>query len=177
MQLRVGHTHEFEPDLLDRVHDLLGEVFGGNFSDEDWDHSIGGIHVIVFDGDELIGHASVVQRHLIVAGRVVRTGYVEGVGVRADHQRRGLGGEMMAIIEGVIERAYDIGALCASSAAAAMYSGRGWIRWRGPSSALTPGGVVATPDEDGSIFVWPTVGQVIDASADLTCDWRAGDVW
>ncbi len=57
-----------------------------------------------------------------------------------------------------------------------FYSARGWRRWEGPTCALTPDGVVRTPDEDGGVFVLP--GDVpLDLSGTLTCDWRDGDVW
>lgn len=42
---------------------------------------------MAWEGDALVGHASVIQRRLSIRGRALRTGYVEGVGVRAD--RRG----------------------------------------------------------------------------------------
>jgi aminoglycoside 2'-N-acetyltransferase I len=82
----------------------------------------------------------------------------------------------MAGLEDVIDRAYDLGALAASDAGAALYAGRGWTRWRGPTSALTPAGIVRTPDEDGSVWVLP-VGRDLDPDGELTCDWRAGDLW
>jgi aminoglycoside 2'-N-acetyltransferase I len=38
------------------------------------------------------------------------------------------------------------------------------------------GAVVATPDDDGSVFVLP--GAVpLDPAGGLTCDWRDGDLW
>ena len=46
----------------------------------------------------------------------------------------------------------------------------------GPTSALTPAGVVRTEDDDGSVFVLP-VSSSLDLSAELTCDWREGDLW
>jgi aminoglycoside 2'-N-acetyltransferase I len=83
---------------------------------------------------------------------------------------------MMQALERVVRRAYDLGALGAADDAAAFYRSLGWQQWRGPTSALTPAGIVRTPEEDGSIFVLP--GAVaLDLSGELTCDWREGDVW
>ena len=184
MRLHVGHTHELDRDTLAQVRRLLVEVFGpsrgrnaDDFSEQDWQHSLGGIHVVAVDGDDLVGHAAVVQRVMITTGRTLRVGYVEGVGVRIDRQRGGIGGQLMAVLEGVIERAFDFGALSASDAAMAMYAGRGWVSWRGPLSALTPDGMVPTPEEEGGVFVWNVDDLGIDVSAELTCDWRAGDLW
>jgi aminoglycoside 2'-N-acetyltransferase I len=72
--------------------------------------------------------------------------------------------------------AYAIGALGATDEAVPFYTSRGWQRWRGPTSALTPDGVVRTPDEDGSVYVLP-LPVPLDLDGELTCDWRDGDVW
>jgi aminoglycoside 2'-N-acetyltransferase I len=82
----------------------------------------------------------------------------------------------MAALEGVIRRAYELGALAASDAGAALYGGRGWTLWRGPTSALTPAGTVRTPDEDGGVWVLPVTAD-LDPDGELTCDWRADDLW
>ena len=90
----------------------------------------------------LIAHASVVQRRLLYDGRALRTGYVEGVAVRPDQRRRGFGAAVMDGVEQVIRGAYDLGALGATDEGAALYTARGWQRWEGPTSALTPDGIV-----------------------------------
>ncbi|MEY2583416.1 MAG: aminoglycoside 2-N-acetyltransferase [Ilumatobacteraceae bacterium] len=145
-------------------------------TDHDWEHALGGVHTMVSHHDSIVGHASVIQRRLIHGGQVLRTGYVEGVGVHPAQQRQGIGSHMMSALEHVIDTAYDIGALGATDEAVSFYSQRGWIRWLGPTSALTPSGVVRTPDEDDWIFVWPA-NQALEITGDLTCDWRDGDVW
>lgn len=70
-------------------------------SDDDWEHTLGGVHAPVWEGADLIGHGSVVQRRLLRGGRALRTGYVEGVGVRPDRRRRGHGATLMAALETV----------------------------------------------------------------------------
>ncbi len=117
-----------------------------------------------------------VQRRLLHGGRALRAGYVEGVGVSAQHRRRGHGGALMAELERVIRGAYDLGALGATDAAARFYAARGWRQWQGPTSALTPAGIVRTEDEDGGIYVLEVTAR-LDLSGELTCDWRDGDVW
>lgn len=83
---------------------------------------------------------------------------------------------MMAALERVIAGAYDLGALGATDAAVSLYRSRGWQRWRGPTFALTPTGVVRTEDDDDSVYVLPGPAP-LDLSGELTCDWRDGDVW
>jgi aminoglycoside 2'-N-acetyltransferase I len=154
----------------------MDEAFGEDFEEDDWRHALGGIHALAWDDDQLVGHACVVQRRFLHGGAVLRTGYVEAVGVRADHRRRGLGAAMMAPLERVIRRAYDVGALGATDDGAALYRARGWQCWEGPLSALTPDGVTRTREEEGFVYVLP-VGAPLDLSGELTCDWREGDVW
>ncbi|MEV8442724.1 GNAT family N-acetyltransferase [Actinosynnema sp. NPDC051121] len=171
----VLHTWQVPEATLTAVRELLDEAFEGGFGEEDWEHSLGGVHALAWDGDELIGHGSVVQRRLLHDGRALRAGYVEGVAVRADRRRQGVGGAVMAALEDVVRGAYPLGALSASEDALAFYAARGWQRWRGRTFALTPAGVERTEEEDDGIFVLPVVP--LDLAGDLTCDWRDGDVW
>ncbi len=41
---------------------------------------------------------------------------------------------------------------------------------------LAPAGVSRTPDDDNDLFVLP-VALELDTTAEITCDWRDGDVW
>lgn len=82
----------------------------------------------------------------------------------------------MDALERVVRGAYELGALGTTDEAVALYEARGWRRWQGPTSALTPDGVVRTADEDGSVYVLPGSAR-LDLSGELTCDWRDGDVW
>src|SRR5829696_2962250 len=104
-------------------------------ADADWEHSLGGLHTLVWDGGALIGHAAIIQRRPLHGGRALRTGYVEGVAVRADRRRQGVAGAMMAELERVIRGAYELGALGATDEGAAFYVSRGWTLWAGPTSA------------------------------------------
>jgi aminoglycoside 2'-N-acetyltransferase I len=173
--VRTAHTADLDTATLAAARALLYDAFD-DMTEEDWEHSLGGVHALAFDGDSLVGHASVVQRRLLHGGRALRAGYVEGVAVRADQRRRGHGAAMMDALERVIRGAYDLGALGTTDEAVALYAGRGWQQWQGPSSALTPDGIRRTEDDDGGIYVLP--GTVaLDLGGELTCDWRDGDVW
>ncbi|MGH9095025.1 MAG: GNAT family N-acetyltransferase [Acidimicrobiales bacterium] len=176
VKLVVAHTGQLEPGDLDAARNLLEEVFDGDLRDQDWEHSLGGMHALVWDGPDLIGHASLIQRRLLHRGRALRTGYVEGVGVRQDARRHGHATSMMAALERIASRAYEVAALGATEEAAAFYAARGWRLWRGTTSALTPDGVVRTPAEDDSIYVLPFTAGV-DLQGELIGDWRSGDVW
>jgi aminoglycoside 2'-N-acetyltransferase I len=175
--VEVAHTAQLDAAVLEEAHALCVRAFGEGFGDDDWDHALGGMHALARDhAGRLIAHGAVVQRHLLHAGRTLRTGYVEAVAVDPAHRRRGHASGVMSALEEVVRRAYDLAALAASAAGARLYARRGWIRWRGPTSALTPDGIVRTPEEDGTVWVLP-VGPGLDPDGALTCDWRAGDLW
>lgn len=170
------HTSDVDVDLLKAARALCDDAFDGDFSDHDWEHALGGVHAFAWEGDDLVGHGSVVQRRLLHGGRALRAGYVEAVAVRQDRRRQGHGAALMTALERVIRHAYDLGALSASEDALDFYAARGWVLWRGPSSVLAPSGVVRTEDDDGGVYVMP-VAVPLDLDGDIVCDWREGDVW
>ncbi|MCX4674063.1 GNAT family N-acetyltransferase [Streptomyces sp. NBC_01433] len=172
--LHLAHTYELTAPALAGIRDLLDTAFDGDFSDGDWDHTLGGVHACVRDGSGLLlAHGSVIQRRVVHGGRSYRVGYVEGVAVRAEHRREGLGGRVMAALERVIDGAYAFGALSASDAGAALYVSRGWEPWPGQLAAQGPEGVEPLPDEEGSTYVRGTLPA---RSGTLAFDWRDGDV-
>ena len=155
---------------------MLDTAFDGELSDHDWDHCLGGMHVLLREEQEIVGHAAVIQRRLLHGEQAIRTGYVEGVAVRADRRRRGHGSMLTAAVECIVRGAYELGALGATDEGASLYAASGWQRWEGPTSVLTPTGIRRTPGDDGCVFVLP-VSVDLDLTAELTCDWRDGNVW
>jgi aminoglycoside 2'-N-acetyltransferase I len=175
-ELCTAHTADLDPAVVKAARGLLDEAFHGEVTEADWEHALGGVHALVWDGPALIGHGSVIQRRLLHQGRALRAGYVEAVAVRADLQGQGHGAAMMGALERVLRGAYDLGALGSTEEGAGFYTARGWKLWQGPSSALTPAGIRPTPDEDGCLYVFE-LAVPLDLSGELTCDWRDGDVW
>jgi aminoglycoside 2'-N-acetyltransferase I len=172
--VRTAHTADLDATTLAAARTLLEDVFDGELTAEDWEHCLGGVHALAYEGEELVGHAAVVQRRLRYDGRALRTGYVEGVGVHRDHRRHGHADALMDALERIVRRAYDVGALGASDAATALYAKHGWRAWEGPLSAITPTGLVPTPDEAGWILV---LTDELDLTRPLACDWREGELW
>lgn len=175
-ELCTAHTADLDPAVVKAARGLLDEAFHGEVTEADWEHALGGIHALVWDGPVLIGHGSVIQRRLLHQGRALRAGYVEAVAVRPGRQRQGHGATLMGALERVLRGAYDLGALGSTEEGAGFYTARGWKLWQGPSAALTPAGILPTPDEDGCLYVFE-LAVPLDLSGELTCDWRDGDVW
>jgi aminoglycoside 2'-N-acetyltransferase I len=175
-EMSVMHTALLDAAMRREVRDLLDGAFDGAFDDRDWDNALGGLHVLLRDGDTLVGHAALVQRRLLHRGRSLRTGYVEAVAVRPDRRRRGHGSALMAGVERAVVAAYDLGALSATDDAAALYTARGWWVWPGRTGAIGPDGAHLTPEEDGGVHVRPVRAR-LDPAEPLYCDWRDGDRW
>ncbi len=70
----TAHTADVPAEVLAASRQLLARVFAGEFEDVDWDHSLGGVHVVARADGALVGHASVVQRRLMTGGRPLRAG-------------------------------------------------------------------------------------------------------
>jgi aminoglycoside 2'-N-acetyltransferase I len=181
---RLVHTSDLDPETREDARTMVLAAFShgpgresvAEFTDADWDHALGGMHALICHRGALLAHAAVVQRRLLYRGTALRCGYVEAVAVREDWRGQGLAHALMDAVEQVVRGAYQIGALSATDLGRPVYQRRGWLRWRGATSVLAPGGLTRTPDDDGSIFVLP-VGREVDTSAELVCDWRDGDVW
>ena len=173
---RLVHTSDLDSETRQRVCQMVTAAFAGDFSDDDWEHALGGMHALIWRHGAIIAHAAVVQRRLLYRGNALRCGYVEGVAVREDCRGQGLVHTLMDGCEQVIRGGYQLGALSSTALARGVYTARGWLPWRGPTSVLAPAGPTRTPDDDGTVFVLP-VEISLDTSADLMCDWRGGDVW
>jgi aminoglycoside 2'-N-acetyltransferase I len=173
---RLVHTSDLDAETLQNARQMLIEAYSGEFTDADWEHSLGGMHAIVVHRGALIAHAAVIQRRLLYRGVALRCGYLEGVAVREDWRGQGLGNAVMDAAEQVIRGAYQVGALSASGPGERLYRPRGWLNWRGPTSVLSPDGPLRTPGDDGCVFVLPLASD-LDPDGALACDWRDGDVW
>lgn len=169
----VIHTADLSPAELAEVRALCDVTFD-DYNDDTWQHALGGMHALVRDDTgSLVAHGSLVLRRMRVADRWLRCGWVESVGVHPAHRRQGHGHVVMAALE-ALAPGYDLLGLCSSDEGRVLYEARGWTLWRGPASALTPGGIRPTPEED-SIYV--LTGGEVDPAGPIVCDWREGDVW
>ena len=174
-EVRRCHTSELSAAELVEMRDLLDLAFEGAFTDDDWEHGLGGTHVLVRSEGVLVAVGALVRRRLKLDGTPLRCGYVEGVATHPDHRRQGHAAAVMKLLES-LAGTYDLLALSASEDGFALYESRGWDLWQGLTSVQTPSGIEPTPGDDGSIFVRQG-DSPLDLDGELTCDWREGDVW
>ena len=173
--VEIVRTADLSEERLAAVRALLLDAFGADFSEDDWQHTLGGWHVIVGDGQPL-AHAAVVQRLLEVDAAVLRSGYVEGVATAPARQRQGLGVQAMREVGRLIRSEFELGAL--STSEHGFYERSGWERWRGPTFVRHGDELLRTADEDDGIMVLrvgATVG--LDLGQPICCDAREGDDW
>jgi aminoglycoside 2'-N-acetyltransferase I len=175
---RIVHTAHLHADELAQIRGLLDQAFEGRFDNADWNHALGGLHILMNEDDRVVAHAAVVQRQFVHDNQPIRTGYVEAVAVDPHRRGRGYAGAIMGESERIIRAAYDVGALSAAGGVEGLYLSRGWLAWKGVTYVLAPTGITRTPDDDNSTFVLPVSSkQPIRVGGMLACDWRAGDVW
>jgi aminoglycoside 2'-N-acetyltransferase I len=170
-------TPGLSPDRLAEVRALLDDAFAGTFTDDDWDHTLGGVHVVVTDeADRVVSHAAVVPRTITIGEEEFAAGYVEGVATAPTHRHAGLGTAAMEEVGGVIGSVFALGVLSTSSPG--FYARLGWERWRGPSYVRDGEDMVRTEDEDDGIMVL-RVGPsaAVDLTLPITCESRSGDDW
>lgn len=173
---RLIHTADLDNEAREHAQWMLAEAFDGAFSEDDWEHALGGMHAVIWHRGTLLAHAAVVQRRLLHRGVALRCGYLEAVAVHPDWRGQGLGAAVLDAAEQVIRGAYSLGALSSSPEATGFYTTRGWQHWLGPTWVLAPEGRIRTAGDDDSILVLPNNIDV-DVAGDLSCDWRNGDVW
>jgi len=179
--LRRVKSDELTAAEVARLRELMRDAFAGDehggFTEEDWQHALGGTHFLLEADGTIVGHASVVSRELHVDGVPLLTAYVEAVATDPGRQRQGLGTQVMRSVGDFIDAGdWDLAALGTGSQR--FYERLGWRVWGGPSFVRTASGAVATPDEDGYIMVRTTPrSPAIDWGAPISCEWRPGDVW
>ena len=178
--LRRVTSPELTADEVRSIRDLMAVAFGSDeeerFSDDDWEHALGGLHFVLELDGEIVSHAAVVERRLKVGGQELRTGYVEAVATSPDRQGLGLGSIVMTDVTEYVRDVFELGGL--GTGRQSFYGRLGWQIWAGPSAVRTPNGDQPTPDDDGNIMVLATrTSPPLDLSAPITCEWRAGDVW
>ena len=179
MVVRRVATDELSRAELAAIRELVWAAFAGDpesFTEEDWEHALGGVHFVLEDDGVVVAHASVVERELHPGEHRLKTGYVEAVATRPDLQGKGHGAAVMREVGEYIDETFPLGAL--DTGIQAFYERLGWVTWQGPTFARTKSGLIRTEEDDGNVMVrlTPTTPE-LDLLAPISCEWRAGDVW
>jgi len=175
VEVRLLASDELSDAVRTTIRTLMWASFD-DFSEDDWSHGIGGVHVVAFDGDLPVGHASVVTRSIYVGDAVYVGGYLEAVAVDARYRGRGVGASVVGAADAVIHDRHPIAAL--STSRHGFYERLGWERWLGPTYVVGADGWRRTEDEDdGVMALRPAGSPVNDLRARIAVDDRSGDAW
>ncbi len=174
--IKVIRDEEIDADLLADSRMVCFSAFGHRFDETDWEHTFGGLRILLLRGAELIGHAAIVPRCIHIKDKEINAGYVEGVAVQTERQRQGLGSKIMKEVANQLSSKFDLGVL--STTHPSLYARLGWELWAGPSYVLKGTNLVRTPDEDHGLMVLRSPTLVGLASTEsITCHERDGDDW
>ena len=174
--VRTLSTTELSEPERRAVRAMLDVAFGGEFTDEDWSHCLGGRHVLAAIDGITVAHAAVVPRSMWLGGSELGAGYVEGVAVLPEVQGAGIGTMVMEDVGSLIQDRFVLGAL--STGQHHFYERLGWERWTGRTFVRVAGELVRTPDDDDAIMVLRFgASQHVTLTGTIICDVRSGDVW
>jgi aminoglycoside 2'-N-acetyltransferase I len=177
VQLRVCDTDALTSLELAAIRAPCDLAFVGEYGDDDFDHALGGLHVIAFDGDQMISHAALVPRDLIAGSVLLHVGYVESVVTDQRWQGHGHGTAVMRRVGELVAERFHLGVL--STGEHDFYSHVGWQSWEGPTFVdHGANGRERTADDDDSIMILrhPASPAVTTTDA-LVCTPRQGDNW
>jgi aminoglycoside 2'-N-acetyltransferase I len=176
IQQRVVPSDELTEDEREQMRALFAAAWEGGFSQDDWDHTFGGLHVLRRVDGELVAHGAVAERTLWLDDEPLRVGYLEAVATWPEYQGRGHGSAVVQALDAIVQEDYQLGGL--STGRSSFYERLGWLLWRGPLAVRTAEADVPTIFERGAVFVLPT-RRVPDPDLDATlvCDLRSGDDW
>lgn len=177
VDLLVADSEEVDATTRVALRALWARAFGDRFSDDDADHAYGGVHILMYDGGQLVGHASAVPRRLKFGRGPWRTvGYVEAVATDPNCHGEGIGQSMMQRLHAEIAGRWPV-ALLSTGRAAGFYEALGWERWQGLSYTRTAQGVMPDGEHGGLMVLRLGRSLVPDLSVDVTCEDRSGDAW
>ncbi len=169
-------SNQLDVETRTGLRSLLWASFD-DFNEHEWEHALGGTHVIAFDTSVPVGHAAVMRRPVYIDEQIVDVGYVEAVAVSVGWRRTGIGSAVMGEAGKIIAEGYGLGVL--STERHHFYERLGWRRWQGPTFVVDGGQWRRTPDEDAGVMALPCghAGRAVDLSVSIAVDARLGDDW
>jgi aminoglycoside 2'-N-acetyltransferase I len=176
--IRKMQDREIDAYLLADAKSLCFSAFGSRFHETDWQHTFGGTRILLFEGAELRGHAAIVPRCIHINENEINVGYIEGVAVRTERQRLGLGSKIMHEIGSALFEEFSLGVL--STGKHTFYEQFGWELWTGPTCVLKGLDLIPTPDENfggGLMVLRDSKFASLSLNESLTCHERDGDDW
>ena len=157
------------------IRNLLNDAYEGDYSEQDWQHTFGGARFIGTLDEQIVAHAAVVPREVLINELPRTIGYLEGVAVSPKFQSQGLGSQLIQHVSDFCRSSYEISML--STDEFDFYGKFGWQRFKGTSGVMQDSVKSFTPEEDdGLMYLAGNSTDSIEIST-AYCDWREGDCW
>lgn len=162
-------------ETISSVRSLLELAYDGDFSSEDWEHTLGGQYFIGSLEDTIVAHGSVVARNMFIDGEALTVGYVEAIAVLPTYWRQGFGTQLMTQITKFCNNNYELSML--STDEKKFYEKLGWRQFLGQSFVKHDELEVRTAEEDNGLMFLPGKNCEITQILRATCLPRIGDDW
>ncbi|MFL5591130.1 MAG: GNAT family N-acetyltransferase [Ktedonobacteraceae bacterium] len=134
----------------------------------------GGIHVLAYREQELIGHAVATTRWLQPEGLpLLRTAYIDAVATLPAYQGQGIGSTLMRHLATVLS---DFEMACLQTERVSFYARVGWEVWRGPLAGRRATELLPTPDQKGVMILRLAHTPPLDIDRLLVIEY-AGRIW
>ena len=173
LHIEVASAESLSPATYAAIISLCNEAYEEELSSL-FATFISPTHVMAYLGDALVSHAMWVTRWLQPGTLpLLRTAYVEMVATAPAYQRQGFGTAVMQRLAAEIQD-FDLGGLATGSPG--FYARLGWEPWRGPLFIRSDTGVLPVPD-NSMMFLHLPKTPVLDVTAPLSAEWRAGELW
>lgn len=169
------HDSDLTTKVKSSLQRILDEAFEGDFSDEDWQHTCGGLRFLGYTGDQLIAHGAVVKRWMEVDGNRLLVGYVEGVAVAPSLWGKGIGSLLMAELSSYCKSEFQLSML--STDEKYFYRKNGWLDFMGRSYVFEGGIEIESVDENEGLMYLHGLNQFKDGPQKVVCESRDGDAW
>jgi aminoglycoside 2'-N-acetyltransferase I len=175
--LRIFKTEELDPVTRNAVIDLCVTAH----QEDDFKNLFsyvpsGGLHVLAYQGGQLVSHAMVTTRWLQPEGQpLLKTAYIDAVATLPTHQGQGHGSTLMRRLAGAINDEYAIA--CLETDRETFYKRLGWETWRGALAGRSEQGLVPTPGQTGVMILRLSRTPPLDLDSALTIEHQGGRIW
>jgi aminoglycoside 2'-N-acetyltransferase I len=139
--IRLVPSDALRPDEVAALRELFDEAWRDDaegFTDQDWSHAVGGVHVIA------AAEGAWWRTRPLSNGSCRPAAVACGPGTSRPSRRaraisrQGLGSLVIGEVGELIDRTYPLGAL--ATGVVGFYERLGWVAWEGPTSVRTAAG-------------------------------------
>ena len=157
------------------IRSLLELAYDGDFSAEDWEHTLGGQYFVGFLDETIIDHGSVISRSMYINEKALTVGYVEAIAVLPSYWRQGFGTQLMKQITQFCYNNYELSML--STDEKTFYEKLGWLQFQGESFVRNGKFEVRTVEEDDGLMLYFSKNCGLGEIQRAVCQPRSGDDW